>query len=496
MRVLNRSICFAFLFCSSVSQALELDWSGQFWTEYQFLHNYAMGSSTPTTSGGYAISGGGSKNASFETLFLRLNPRVLVNDNVSLRSEWWVGNPVFGLFGNAVPYTSDQNQFYSQQSRGASITAQRFWGEFVTDLGTFQVGRLPLQWGLGIVWNAGDQLWDRYVSTSDGIRFIAQFGSLTFIPSVLVRTTGSTVGGAYSSGSMKTVQGSAGLTDYSLIAKYESMAEQLELGINLLRRIGGNAQEDFKSPLGSRMVWTMYDLFLQKKFSRFQLAVEAPIVRGVLGSSNYSAFGLAGELSYEFSDSFLWNLKGGYASGQKSSTSATPSSFEAFSFNPNYRIAMILFNYQLANLSGVQTLNQPSEEASQLRSPYDNPIVNAVYVSLGTDAKIAEKWSLTPRLISAMAPQTATPGGYYYNSWPSGSEGNREIKSNQASARQKPYLGTEVDLGLVFRWDDSIAFHWDQGIFFPGAFYAFSASNKSNRLTAVYATAFRVGVQF
>jgi hypothetical protein len=489
MRVLNRWICFGFLFCSSVSQALELDWSGQFWAEYHYLHGYAMGSSSPSTSGGYAISGGGSKNASFETLFLRLKPHVLVNDNVSIRSEWWLGDPVFGLFGNAAPSTSDQNQFYSQQSRGALITAQRFWGEFVTDLGTFQVGRLPLQWGLGIVWNSGDHLWDRYVSTSDAIRFIAQFGALTFVPSVLMRTTGSTIGGACQGSACTVVQGSGGVTDYSVIAKYESLEEQLEVGVNLLRRIGGNVQQDIKGPIGSSMIWTMYDLFLKKKFSRFQLAVEAPIISGSLGNASYSAFGLAGELSYELSDAFLWNLKGGYASGQKNSRTTTASAFEAFYFNPNYHIAMILFNYQLANFSGPQTLNAGSS-TSDLRSPYDNPIVNAVYFSLGTQARITEKWSLTPRLIAATAPQTAAPGGYYYNTW------SRKFQQNQATSAQKSYLGTEIDLGLVFRWDDAIQFQLDQGLLFPGAYYAFSGNNTSNRLAAVYAMAIRVGVQF
>ena len=51
---------------------------------------------------GYYIPGGGSNNATFETLFLRLQPKVIVNDNVVIKTEFWAGSPTFGLFGNCL----------------------------------------------------------------------------------------------------------------------------------------------------------------------------------------------------------------------------------------------------------------------------------------------------------------------------------------------------------------------------------------------------------
>src|SRR5690606_7675673 len=110
-------------------------------------------------------------------LFLRLRPSVIVNDNVTIKSEWWVGDPIFGIFGGSVPGLTSQRQFYSNQSAGSFVSAQRVWAELTTDVGTVQVGRAPLQWGLGLVWNAGDGIGDRYQSTGDLIRLVSRFGA-------------------------------------------------------------------------------------------------------------------------------------------------------------------------------------------------------------------------------------------------------------------------------------------------------------------------------
>src|SRR4051812_23345864 len=81
----------------SHAHALELDWSGQFRTEYHYIKNYTMDSSDTAQQpdanriigvspnqlpSGYYVPGGGSDNASFETLLLKLQPKVIVNDNI------------------------------------------------------------------------------------------------------------------------------------------------------------------------------------------------------------------------------------------------------------------------------------------------------------------------------------------------------------------------------------------------------------------------------
>src|SRR5581483_12091168 len=97
------------------------------------------------------------------------------------------------------------------QSRGSVITAQRYWGEFDSDIGIFEIGRAPLDWGLGLIWNRGDGIWgrgskktdhpedkketygrpwDRYESTGDQVRLVSRFGSFIFSPAYILYSAG------------------------------------------------------------------------------------------------------------------------------------------------------------------------------------------------------------------------------------------------------------------------------------------------------------------
>jgi hypothetical protein len=484
----------AFL-CNAPGQAaaIEVDWSGQFWSELNYVNNYSTdggGISDPRVgNGGYYVPSGGNPNALFQNLFLRLRPKAIINDNISIKSEWWVLDPIFGLYGSSLPYSTDQNQFYSSQSRGSVISAQRIWGEFISDLGTFQIGRVPLQWGLGLVWNSGDNLWDRYMSTGDAVRWIAKFGSFTVAPSYIFYTTGSGIG----------AQG--GVSDYSLVLKYENPEDELEAGINLLNRRGGNIQDPngaVYSPGGANLLtsglnYWVYDLYARKRLNQFTFGIEIPIAQGKASGVDYQGLGLATEVDWKASDSLSLMLKAGYASGQQSGTaSANLSKVQSFYFNPNYHIGMIMFNYQLSNFAQNQTNNNPTTGPGALRSPYDNPIVNAAYLALSAQIKPSDKWTLRPALIYAAAPNTAkSDSGYFYNYWTRTTRAFAPGANNQGSS-----LGIEADLGISFQWDEFFTFALDTGMFFPGSFYAFSNLASNNPVHSIFATSLRVGVSF
>ncbi|MEO5968315.1 MAG: hypothetical protein ABIQ95_00185 [Bdellovibrionia bacterium] len=499
------------LLSPGIASALELDWSGQFWSEYNFIHNYSMDASTVSAdpvrsaAGGYYIPGGGANDASFQSLFLRLRPKLVVNDNIYIKSELWFGDPIFGMFGNAVPYTSDQHQYYSSQSRGSSITAQRFWGEFLTDVGTVQVGRVPLNWGLGIVWDSGDDIWDRYMSTGDAIRWIAKFGSFSFIPSIILSSTGNTVGGAcLVTGGPGTAcnqgLGSGGVVDYSVILKFENTDDEFEAGVNLMKRLAGPSQNPGSGLLVPGMTpgavggtnLLTYDFYAKKKFDKLVLMGEVPLMSGSLGGSQINTFALAGEAEWKPSDTVEVVLKAGYAPGQSNADANGLGAYNAFYFNPNYHLGMIMFNYQLANLGKVQTRNNVNIGADQLSSPYDNPIVNAAYLAVTVPLKPWDKWTLRPGLAYASALQTASASApYYFNYW------QRSSQLNKAGKDQGSSLGVEADMGVTFQWDDYFQFSWDNGIFFPGSFYAFSnVPGVDNATAPVFATSVRIGVNF
>lgn len=509
---------------STRAQALELDWSGQFRSEFNFVHNYSMDNSDAGSNndlatrnpapggnvpGGYYVPGGGQNDATWETLFLKIKPKLVVNDNVYIKSEWWLGDPTFGFFGNAAPYSIDQHQYYSTQSRGSYITAQRFWAEFLTDFGTIQVGRAPLDWGLGVVWNAGNHLWDHYESTGDSIRLISKFGAFSFIPSFTSISTGNAVGGACfvvgSTGCNPTV-GTGAVTNYSLILKYENPDEDFEGGVNFIKRIAGAAQDPNSGYLGPQgtpqgMNYNTFDIYGRKKLGKFTFAAEIPLTSGYVGSTpdpsnflDYSTYAVALEANYKSSDTFETNLKAGHAPGQPNLVNPYLDRYRAFFFNPNYHIAMIMFNYQLRNFSGASTLNNPALGQQALVSPYDNPIVNANYVNIGEQIH-TDKWTFNGALIYANATNSAAAGQYFFNYWDkriAGPVGSPKVAVKDQSSN----LGVEFDLGATFQYDENFQFGLDFGLYSPGAFYAFSNTGVDNATSLVFASTAKVGIAF
>jgi hypothetical protein len=510
------------------AQALELDWSGDFRAEYDTLKNYNLDSghsgidpSRIDSDGhptGYYIPPGGSTNANFETLFMRLRPTVVVNDNISLKSEWWVGDPVYGFYGNAYPYSFDGRQFYSSQSRGSVLTAQRFWAEFLSDFGTIQVGRAPLNYGLGIVWNSGDDVFSHYESTGDLIRLISKFGAFTFSPAFINYSTGNTIGGACTfdptTGLCSPSGGSGAISDYSLLLKYENPEEDFEASLNFIRRIAGGVQDtalgvtyqnlpvNGTSPGGMQgpiqgstgAAYNTWDIYAKKKWGKLTLAAEVPVVSGQLGGIPYSTFAVATDIDWRITEMWETRLKVGHVPGQPSSDSQSYNNFSAYYFNPNYSLGTIMFNYALQNLggySGPNTQNNPNVSAQSLSSPYDNPMTNVNYLSW-MGLLHADKWTFDLGAIYAHATQEAQAGTYYYNQWNRALDGRSKAVTSQSGS-----YGLEIDAGAGFKWDEHFITKLDLAAFFPGDFYQFSnVANDSNATSTMLAAVLKVGVTF
>lgn len=516
MKTLRASF-FLLLSClcgTSVSYALDLDWTGQFRADSAWLSGVTMGAgdspSLPAGSG-YTIHSGGNSSAQFQSLFMRVKPSLVVNDNVYLKSEWWLGSPVYGFYGSSLPYSTDQRQFNSTFSGGAPISAQRFWGEFVGDLGTLKVGRLPLHWGLGVVWNNGDQIWDRYMSTGDAFSIVSKFGSFTLSPSIIKYGMGNSIAGNCSldvaTGICSSRIGSSTLTDYSIAIEYQNLDDDTAMGLNFIRRIGGSAATDTSSVAGlgagsssytfdggtPGLSYNIWDIYAKKRFGKLSTGIEVPIVSGKIGGTNYSAVAAAAEVGWKADERFEVTLRGGRAPGQPNKTTGTSASqYEAFYFHQNYRPGLILFNYALHNFGGPNATNNPNASSNALVSPYDNPITNATFVSFGASYKL-ERWGFRGNFVFASAAQAAGTTGDYFNTWR-----RRYETVNAGAAGQSKDLGWEMDYGLTFRWDDNVHFDFDLGWYFPGAFYAFSnqASGATNPTSSVFAALFRVGVGF
>ncbi len=469
----------------TTASAMDLDWSGQFRAEAVMINNYAPEANVTTGQGGYEVNQVGSKDARFQTLFLRLRPKLIVNDNVAIKSEWWLGNPVTGFYGSDYPGSSrsDQRYYNSTFSGGSSISAQRFWAEFLTDLGTFQVGRAPIHWGLGLIHNSGDGVFDRYQSTGDTFRMISKFGNFAVIPAHTKYNYGNAAGGSGYT-----------LSEFSLGLRYENPDEDFEGGVNFVRRIA-DAQSDSVwinynggtagTPGVGGMNVTIWDIYGKKKVGKFDFGIEAPIFNGDLIGRTYKAFALAVELKYRANDSWNFFAKAGKVPGQPNSPSSNPEKWTMVMFHPNYRLGLLMFNYNFANFAG----NNNPNTAGTVKSIYDNPITNARYLMAGATLS-ADKWKFTGSFITATADRTAETGQLFFNSR------DRAYSSVAAVKNQGASIGTEFDLGVALHWDEFTTFALDTGLLVQGDYPKFVNGASDNELKSVLGIQASIGVRF
>ena len=539
---------FALLVCTTSAQALELEWGGQFRSEFNLIKNYTLDSSDAANnvdpgraSGhGYYIQPAGNKDAQFETLFLKLTPKIVVNDNIYIKTEFWLGDPTYGFYGAGTPYSVDQKYYNGTYSRGSVVTAQRYWGEFLTDFGTLQVGRVPLQYGLGVNWNAGDSLWAHYESTGDAVRMISKFGAFSFIPAAISYSTGNTIGGACAlnstTGVCSALPGGGAVNDYSLQVKYENPDEDFEAAINFIRRISGGGQDpnsgakgvdtntasppavpsqnatttNGQTPTGPSIndvlvggaAYNTWDIYAKKKIGKLSLGVEVPLVSGNVAGISYSTWALAAEMDYKSSDTWEFETHFGRAPGQPDDSGPTPSSYKAYYFHPNYQMGLVMFNYQFANFHGPNTLNNAAATGADLLSPYDNPVTNADYLNVGTLLH-AEKWTFDLNFLIARANEVCQASQpWCFNTWE-----HRLVQQNGGD--QSRGLGWELDTGAAFQYDEYFNFRLDAGFYFPGQYYAYAntpagatlsdgvtPSPTVNATSMVFALVGRIGVQF
>ncbi len=125
----------------------------------------------------------------------RLNPELHISDNLRIMSQIdMLDNLVLGSTPEGY-YNLPSASGYVAQGHGGytplgaftttqwapvagvnsttnSITVKRVWGEFMTPVGMLRFGRMPSQWGLGMVANSGDGYDSDWQSTADRIMFV------------------------------------------------------------------------------------------------------------------------------------------------------------------------------------------------------------------------------------------------------------------------------------------------------------------------------------
>lgn len=459
------------------AEALTLDWGGYFRADYNYVGNY-VGDSTAGVNT--------DRNTSYSTVFMKLRPRVLVNDNVIVRSEWDIGDQVYGVFGRGIT-REERSDVLGTDKAPFPIGARRIWLDVHTDFGTVQVGRAPFHWGLGAIFNAGDNPSDRFQSTMDTIRLVSKFGYLSVMPLYAKNALGRSLGGARNPinavppTAFDTVaSGSDDVTDYGLALRYENPEEEIEGGALYLKRTASDSQNSYYyrgafprsfATGANGMNLKLINVYAKKTFKRLEIGAELPTFSGTVADitessarNSYSAIGFAGEAALKY-DTWRHSLKFGMAPGQEAAAGTGAgnrgNSFKAMNFHRAYKLGLILFNYNLQNFGAGNPDAVPGSPTSADRvvSPYDASITNARYVMFSTE-KRWEQWGVNAGVVWAQASQSAKAGRDFFNS--------QTHSWYKADGDQGKNLGVEIDVGARYNWDDNISFGLDAGLLLPG----------------------------
>jgi uncharacterized protein (TIGR04551 family) len=286
---------------------------------------------------------------------LRLDPEIHISDNLRIQSEIFaLDNVVLGSTPDAyamepaatqttMPTNGIRNAYQSAgynpyaptgffagtqgpptagvNSLQNSINVQRVWGEYMTPVGQLRFGRMPGQWGLGMLENAGDGLDSDYQTTLDRIMFITGIkpldlyfgGAWDFV------STGPTNANAYSiyGGQPYNVCNLCNVNEWAAFVAHRTNPELQRL--DLARGdvvVNGGVYAKFRSQdldvqttspftgtlpqtpqsldtnlmnngLESRQAWAIIpDLWLQVMWRKLRVEAEALTVQGAIGGAN------------------------------------------------------------------------------------------------------------------------------------------------------------------------------------------------------------------
>jgi uncharacterized protein (TIGR04551 family) len=179
-----------------------LDLQGYFRVRGEMLNRLNLKSAPDTAGFNYfptPLRGVGSSLSS-ANMRLRLEPTINASESVRVHAQIDVlDNYVLGSNTGAltdstgspypIPYWSS-SRVYIQNDPTADrplIIPKRVWGEVQTPVGLLSFGRMPSQWGLGILANAGTGIDQDYGDSVDRIQFAAPpvstpLGRLVFVP--------------------------------------------------------------------------------------------------------------------------------------------------------------------------------------------------------------------------------------------------------------------------------------------------------------------------
>ena len=398
-----------------------------------------------------------------------LDPNLLIDDHFSIRSQWTLlTSPDFTpnaqqALGNG------QGGFLFGDVETASLNLNRAWLEWTSDFGVVRLGRVPISWGYGLTWDAGNRVWDDYQTTDDRLEYRLHLGNV--------------IGAlAYTKARKLSVLEGNDQEFYTVYLQYDNPELDVEGGIYFekqnrtsdLAGVTGNADNSTnpfkdadKTPLATNPAPSpknnnAVDVYLKKTTGRFTFGGEVTWLSGKVyaltggGEADLNAFGALANITYSHHKLKLFT-EAVYATGDKNINDGSSTSFSLLHLN-RARPGLILGRELLGKYHGNNV-----GQGNLLVYGADGSFSGLLYVRPGLRIDWSPAWASGVELIFARKATTAD-----------GDNAN---------------LGWELDFGTDYNVYRNFDLGLNLGFAFPGEGIPLEAGGERKSIFAIRTTA-------
>jgi hypothetical protein len=457
-----RHILLSFLIIQS-SFAAPIDWKGTLSFDTSILKDVRRTGSNCTVANGSQCINPEEENARFQSMTLKLNPNLIINDGVTVKGELSTGGTRGVKLGESTQYEGTNGGSYFAQTTSSTLNVNQLYAELYADTALYRVGRFSKHFGLGAVVNNGNKTHDKFFSGYEGIEAQLKLGNFHLTPMWAKLHTSNNPNGKYDS------------YENSISAVYDNPNKNLKVGVYYaLREVESS---DTLNGTGSQNV-NLIDIYFSKTWGDFSFGLEVPMlsgeVSGFYGTSDadFDANAYIIESSYQVNSKWKLGLNAGMVKGDDGSTD----SFEGMYLHPNYKVSQIMFKY---NYNGFMDSSYDIYNAS---------IVNTTYAQLYAHYNVDE-WTWRLSAMMAKANEVASDGNDFYDH-----EKNAVVT---AAADQSDDLGTELNVAFDYQWNPNVVFSGHLGYHLVGDYYSFiNDADDEMSVTNVMATGMSLAINF
>lgn len=454
------------------ASAVNLEWNGLYRIEGYDLQNTELRNSSK-------------KNKQYGLHHLTLRPKIIASDAIAIHSQFEILNPstranngfynnsqIGDFWGSGVNTSentansaSQSNALSNNQSAG-TVNVSHLYMTYNHEFGQLIVGRVPLQFGLGMTYSAGYGLFDHWYNNRDLVAYKMIFGNMSLTPMI-----------------GKSHEGLANYTDdvknYILQFNYENPETDISMGV--MYDIKQSSDQGSDAPTGvngfggtgstnavgvNLKTLTVYAL---RDTRPWRLGFEASFVSGdygvvAPGNNNVAAggYGIAVEIDYKPIESkSAWALKTGIATGDDPNTT----NFEGFMFNKNYDVAFLMFNHSLGQFDMMRTTPY-TPSYFRYKCPTGTTYQNCGATTTGATA---ENRGLDVETISNVVYVAPSYKYQWSDRWGYGIGLATGWLRHTSLTNMKNDLGYEADFSLSFQPKKGILWLNQVGMLFPGA---------------------------